>query len=116
MNILLRSLIVFISAVSVYDIYCTVLLNDSLDYFEENNIASSMLTTTERHIVHMKYGHYLDYKTVDVSKLVAVKAAGLAISISLMQWTLTSMKRKMATAIIVPVSAGMLCLLVYLTI
>lgn len=116
MNILLRLLVCFIVSVAVYDIYCTVLLNDTLDSFEENTLAASMLTNTERHVVHIKHGHYLDYKTIDVSMLVAVKAAGLAISVALMQWVLASMKRKMATAIIVPISAGMLCLLVYLTI
>ena len=114
MNHILKILVVFIVAVAVYDIYCTVRLHDTLLDFEENRVAASLLTSTNRHIIHAKYGHYVDFKTVDVSLLVTIKAAGLAASVALLQLVVCSMRPRMAAAIVFPIAAGMAGLLIYL--
>ena len=110
----LRLMVGFIASVAVYDIYCTVSLHDTLIDFEENKVAGLFLTSTTRHIIHAKHRQYVDFRTVDVSLLVTLKAAGLALSMLILQWVISAMRLKMAAAVITPVAGGMLVLLVYL--
>lgn len=116
MNHILKMMVMFIVAVAVYDIYCTVQLHDSIIHIEENPLALWFIESREITMFasHPRLGHdsaSVTFKTVDVSRLVLVKSIGMVCSIPLMFFIVQALSVRMATWVIVPVFSGSLWLL-----
>lgn len=111
MRILMRMMVCVIVAVAVYDIYCTVSLNDTLIHCEENPLALWFVTTRESqlHVTNpLVYNRSVEIivRTVDVSQLVAIKTAGLVLSIPVMMRLVDTHRRNVAAAVIIPIFAA----------
>lgn len=104
-----------IAAVAVYDIYCTVKMQDSILHCEENLFAKQLIYTkwvtlfTENPLMPNEQVS-VSFKTCDVSLLVAVKSAGLVVAFMFMFY-LSDNHPKIASAAILPVFIGSLWLL-----
>lgn len=109
-------MVMFIVAVAVYDIYCTVQLHDSIMHIEENPLAlwfieSREITMFASHPRHSHDAASVTFRTVDVSRLILVKSIGMACSIPIMLYIVTAMSIRVSTGAIVPVFGGSLWLL-----
>jgi len=115
MNHILKMMVMFIGAVAVYDIYCTVRLHDTILHVEENPVALWFVDRREMilHTTHPSQPNSsirVSFSTADVSRLVSVKAAGLCFAIPVMMWMIDAVPR-MARTVIVPIACGSLWLL-----
>lgn len=116
MNHILKMMVMFIVAVAVYDIYCTVRLHDTIVHIEENPIALWFIECREV-VLYASSKHRDDdsisvlFRTVDVSKLILVKTIGLACSIPIMLRVVDRGSLRVATGVIVPLFSGSMWLL-----
>lgn len=90
---ILRTCIYVITAVCVYDIYCTSREEYHLQLIERNPIAGTLVTpvTHRWKSVTLKPCYtetYVEYRTADVSRLILFKTLGMLASIVVMLWLL----------------------------
>lgn len=109
-------MVMFIVAVAVYDIYCTVQLHDSILHVEENPLALWFIEAREITMFSespRRDGLPVRFKfwTVDVSRLVLVKSIGMACSIPIMLHIVNATSVRIAAGVIVPIFGGSLWLL-----
>lgn len=109
-------MVMFIVAVAVCDIYCTVQLHDSILHVEENPLAlwfieSREITMFAEDPRREHESVSVKFMTVDVSRLVLVKSIGMACAIPIMLHIVNAMSARIAAGAIVPVFGGSLWLL-----
>lgn len=115
MTAILRSMVIIIIIIAIYDIYCTVKLNDSILYMEENKIALYFINEREN-ILHTTCLHdandtiTIKFTTIDVSQLVAVKSIGLSLVAPFM-FGLIRTRVKFAKLVVIPIFVSSLWLL-----
>lgn len=116
MNHILKMMVMFIVSVAVYDIYCTVQLHDTILHIEENPIALWFIECREISLYGPNPRRDDDsvrvlFRTVDVSKLILAKTAGMACVIPIMLHLVDKGSVRVASGVIVPLFSGSLWLL-----
>ncbi len=116
MNHILKMMVMFIVAVAVYDIYCTVQLHDWIYHVEENPVALWFVAVREVKLFNanpLRDDHSVSFKfrTIDVSRLILVKSIGLACSIPILLHLVDKRSVRIASCVIVPLCGGSMWLL-----
>ena len=116
MNHILKMMVMFIVAVAVYDICCTVQLHDWIYHVEENPIALWFVSIREVAMFTANpcrddQSVSVTFRTVDVSRLILVKSIGLACSIPMLLHLVEKRSVRIASGVIVPLCGGSMWLL-----
>lgn len=115
----LKLAIYFICAVCIYDIYCTVKLNELL-YINELNPVAKLLIEVEE-VKLFKSFNLMDKKEytflhINVAKLVLFKVLGLVAALEIFDWLINSKHKRCSQIIILTVFIIHLALLLFLTV